>query len=222
MLEPPGSVARRALALRTRLAVRRRRWWTIGALRTAVEPLTAWRARPSLTDSRTIRSAGAAAVLRTRAQFVHRQLAVAVFVELAQRGGCIGDFGFVDDAVVIRVQHGNERRHRRSWPVAGRIARLAVARRERALALGARTARSVAVARWWTLTPQRPGLVCVLGCGDNRWRRERQRHQEDCDVLFHGAFSLLLPARCALASIGKDPEVVKLPCGVGGRFVKEV
>jgi hypothetical protein len=45
-----------------------------------------------------------------RTQFIRRQLAVAVLVELQQGSGGVGDFVSVDYAVVIGIQRGNDRR----------------------------------------------------------------------------------------------------------------
>ena len=47
-------------------------------------------------------------------QFVHRQFAVAVLIELFQSGGGIGDFGFVNHAVVVCIERGDDGRKRRA------------------------------------------------------------------------------------------------------------
>src|SRR4051812_35877496 len=82
----------------------------------------------------------AAATLRTLwAQFVHGQLAIAIFIKLLQRGGSIGDFAGVDHAVVVGIERFHQWRRWRAASVhstgsaAGALAR-------RALAIGRLTA----------------------------------------------------------------------------------
>ena len=52
-----------------------------------------------------------------RTQLIHRQLAVAVLVELLQGGAGIGDFRLINHAIVVRVERGHQRRWRGALPV---------------------------------------------------------------------------------------------------------
>ena len=87
-----------------------------------------------------------------RTKFIHRQFAVAIFVELLERFGRVSDFHFVNHAVVVRIKRGDERR-RRTVPFALRAAFPAW--------------RTFAIAR----------LRFVL-CKSYRWQHESQRHDE--------------------------------------------
>lgn len=49
-----------------------------------------------------------------RSKFVGRQLAIAIFVQRLERGCGVGDFIFIDDAIVVRIESGNQRRRRRA------------------------------------------------------------------------------------------------------------
>src|SRR5262249_27714276 len=77
----------------------------------------------------TARTAGAAAIRAGRHQFIHRQLAVAILVEGAQGRGRAVNFLRVDDAVVIGIEGGNDRRQRWTTAGAARAAGAAVLRR---------------------------------------------------------------------------------------------
>ena len=46
-----------------------------------------------------------------RTDFIRRQFSIAIFVERLERGGGIGDFFFVNDAVVICIERSHDRRH---------------------------------------------------------------------------------------------------------------
>ena len=52
-----------------------------------------------------------------RTQLIHRQLAVAVLVELLEGGAGIGDFRLINHAIVVRVERGHQRRGRRALSV---------------------------------------------------------------------------------------------------------
>ena len=63
-------------------------------------------------------SAARTALLAVRArrarrhQFLARQFAVAIFIQLLKRGRGMGDLGGIDDPVLVCIQHRNNRRRR--------------------------------------------------------------------------------------------------------------
>src|SRR5581483_5236295 len=65
------------------------------------------------------------ALRRMRTQFIHRQFAIAVFVERAQRRRRVRDFVFVEHAVVVGVERGHHRRHGPATAGSARTARTA-------------------------------------------------------------------------------------------------
>jgi hypothetical protein len=49
-----------------------------------------------------------------RTNFIWSQLAILIFVELAKCCGCVVDFGCINDAVVVRIEHCHDGRHGRT------------------------------------------------------------------------------------------------------------
>ena len=97
-------------------------------------------------------------------KLIGRELTVAIFVERAEGGGGVGDLVGGDDAIVIRIEHANERGRRR------------------ALAVG----RFCAGRRRW-----RERLVVGRGLSGEGERSERQaREEEKRTDVFHNASSL--------------------------------
>jgi hypothetical protein len=97
--------------------------------------------RPTALGAAATRDLAAASALSFRTgryKFFVGQFAVVIFVERLEHDGGIGDFLFVNDAVVIGVERGDERRHRatRSFSVVallGANATLLAARRRTVL-----------------------------------------------------------------------------------------
>ncbi len=112
--------------------------------------------------------AGSAHALRWRRhQFVHRQFAVVIPVELAQRLGRAGDFVLGDDSVAVLVERGDDGRyrwHRAGTGAAGRTVEL------RAAFAGRRRSRRRAF-RW----------LC-----ERKTRRQGERERDDGCAVFHG------------------------------------
>ena len=59
-------------------------------------------------------------------EFIHGQLSVAIFIKGQEGGGGIGDFGGINDSVVIGVESGEQGRHRGTATWHSRTATLAV------------------------------------------------------------------------------------------------
>ena len=76
----------------------------------------------------TFRAALTAAFRTWRTQFIRSQLAIAVFVQRAERGGGVVDFICVNHAVMIRVERGDDRRRGRTMPAHSRPALSGLAR----------------------------------------------------------------------------------------------
>src|SRR5439155_6512465 len=108
-------------------------------------------------------------------QFVHRQFAVAVLIELFQSGGGIGDFGFVNHAVVVCIERGDDGRGRRpvSFESGACLSTGAVLARRRAIGRGQ--------APW-----RRAGILR----GDHPRRGAKRQQGEEC---FTCAFHVLFP-----------------------------
>jgi hypothetical protein len=155
------------------------------------------------------------------ANLIHRDFSVAIFVERLQRLARIGDFSFINDAVVICIQRVDQWRNRTLTfrrltagllTIAGTLARrwtLTIARAAVFALLQSRAARLA-------------GLIGVLRREVCRRQCERQRHQETCGVCFHVCSFLLLPSHNALASPIRDSAHVKAVCRRRSFFVKEL
>lgn len=74
-------------------------------------------------ERRTITIATHGARQRRRHEFVHREFAVVVFVERAQRLGCAGDFVLGNHAIVIFVEGRDDGRYRRVLAATGSAGR---------------------------------------------------------------------------------------------------
>jgi hypothetical protein len=167
--------------------------WTLG--RTA---LTA-----RLVTGRTAKSRrSGAAIIRTaiafgprRAKFLHRQFAILVFVQRSQRGGSVGDFHFINDAVAICIQRAHQRRCRRKrWTSSFTFAS---SRWNRSLRR-AGSARVVGPWRWRAETLAGTARrafasrrVAVLCNGCESCPCEGQRHEQD-DGVFHNLSFMFL------------------------------
>jgi hypothetical protein len=154
---------------------------------------------------RTIRAIAKVAVLRRQragwAQFLHRQPAIVVLVELLQRDRGIADFGIVNHAVMVGIEGADERRDRRSWSIRALAIRSGATRTFTVTVVAGATFLRTAVARTGVVTTftllvsLRTGWAGLLGVLVLRRevycrRRERQRHQEGCVICFH-VFSLV-------------------------------
>src|SRR5262249_37775189 len=98
--------ARLLRTLRTLRAGGRPRMGGAGPVRPNVRP-----SGPALTWAR---AWAARAIGTLRVNLVHRELAVAVPVELLERFRGVGDFIRVNDAIAVGIEHGQKRRGRRT------------------------------------------------------------------------------------------------------------
>jgi hypothetical protein len=123
--------------------------------------LAAW-ARTALTTRTTLSR------WTLRADFIPRQLAVAILVERLEGGGGIGNFLFVNRAVLVGVKRSHHRTASHPLPaLAGPTG----------AALPSLTRRTIAAGT----------LRFILSCCEERGKTERHRGHEDC--LFHVCFS---------------------------------
>jgi hypothetical protein len=51
---------------------------------------------------------------RARHNFIHGQFAITVFIKRPQRGRRVGNFGFIDDSIVVGIKGANQRRWRKT------------------------------------------------------------------------------------------------------------
>ncbi len=100
-------------------------------------------------------TAGAARTMGKRGtEFIGREFAIAVFVELLQGLSRLGNFGGVDDTIVIGIQHGDDRRWKRTMELSAGAA----------LGAAARTTTRTAIAGRGEF-PAWAGSTGVLSCG---------------------------------------------------------
>jgi hypothetical protein len=126
-------------------------------------------------------NAGVRATRTRRTHFVHRDSAVAVFIEFKQSFRGVLYFVLIDHAVVIDIKHGEKRRNHRALPwSAGNAGAISV----RPILVRRFTETPIADGR--ALTAWRARLVGILGQGHRR-QRKPQRHQE-CSCVFHNLF----------------------------------
>jgi hypothetical protein len=142
------------------------------------------------------------ALRRRRHQFVHGELAIAVFVERLKRGGRVGDFVRVNDTIVICVERVNHRRDRLSasthpWPAGA----TGVARPTRAtLPVRILRARRTLIVR----------LIAGVLRNDDPGRRTERDHGENCfGCGFHVAAFLLFLFVVVLRPPARRSRVLK-------------